>query len=82
MYSSYTLLNDLQHIMRESNHGKTVGITLRLDKRVLDMYNQIALRANTIKINDGGRGDVTAQDIIRHRLESLPLLRVKLGKRG
>lgn len=81
MYSLYTLFNDIKNIMRESNHGKTVGITLRLDKQVLDMYNKIALRANTIKTNDGGRGDVTAQDIIRHRLESLPLLKIKLGKR-
>lgn len=45
------------------------------------MYNKIALRANAIKINEGGRGDVTAQNIIRHRLESLPVLRIKLGKR-
>ena len=68
--------------MRESNHGKTVGITLRLDKQVLDMYNKIALRANIIKTNEGGRGDVTAQDVIRHRLESLPLLKIKLSKRN
>ena len=68
--------------MRETNHGETVGITLRLDKKVLTMYNQIALRANIIKTNKGGRGDVTAQDVIRHRLESLPVLRIKLGKKG
>lgn len=62
--------------MRESNGGKaTVGITLRLDKRVLETYIQIAFRANAIRIQNGGRGNVTVQDIMRHRLGSLPMLK-------
>jgi len=68
--------------MRESNHGRTVGITLRLDKRVLDVYNRLALRANAFRVRNGRRGDLTAQDMIRHRLESIPLLRNGRKSRG
>lgn len=67
--------------MRESNGGKTVGITLRLDKRLLEIYNKIALRASAIKIREDGIGRVTAQDVIRHRLESLPILKNSRMKR-
>lgn len=69
-------------VMRESNGVDTVGITLRLDKRVLEMYAKIAFRANEIRIKNGNRGDVTAQDIIRHRLSSLPILKAGRGKKG
>lgn len=58
--------------MRLSKGGATVGITLRLPKGVLEVYADIANRANSIELKQGGRGLNTAQDVMRHRLASLP----------
>lgn len=66
--------------MRESFGGKRVGLTLRVDRRVLAVYSRIAVRANAIRVRHGERGDVTAQDIMRHRLESLPILKKRQVK--
>lgn len=68
--------------MRESKDGKTVGITLRLDRLVLQEYSRIASRANLIEIKKGRPGGYTAQDIMRHRLNSLPSVKRQLGKEG
>jgi hypothetical protein len=58
--------------MRTSKQGDTVGITLRLPKKVLDRYQDIAARANLLDLKRGGKGLVTAQDVMRHRLASIP----------
>jgi hypothetical protein len=61
-----------------SHDGETVGITLRLTARLLDVYDGIAARANMIDLKRGGRGQLTAQDVMRHRLASLPLAKAAL----
>lgn len=68
--------------MRESKDRRTVGITLRLDKRVLQEYSKIASRANLIEIQNGRPGRYTAQDIMRHRLSTLPSLKKKVFKKA
>lgn len=68
--------------MRESKDGSTVGITLRLDKRIFQEYQKIASRANLIRINNGQSGGITAQDVMRHRLASLPVLRKLFKQEG
>lgn len=50
----------------------TVGITLRLPTKVLQVYTEIAHRANLMELEKGKQGMSTAQDAIRHRLASLP----------
>jgi hypothetical protein len=61
--------------MRESKDGNTVGITLRISKRVLAGYTKIALRANSIAVKKGCMANLTVQDVIRHRLASLPFIK-------
>lgn len=56
-----------------SRDGKTVGITLRVPVWLLSVYDKIAARANLIDLKGGGAGRLTAQDVMRHRLSSLPL---------
>jgi hypothetical protein len=67
--------------MRLSKIRATVGITLRLPKRVLQAYAAIADRANLLDLKTGGRGRKTVQDIMRHRLASLPLLKLEKAKK-
>lgn len=64
------------------NGGKTEGITLRLPKTLLQAYAEIANRANLIDLKNGGRGKMTVQDVLRHRLASLPLLMVRAKREG
>lgn len=61
--------------MRISRDGKTVGISLRLDACVLQKYERIAARANLIAVKNGGKGGLSAQDVMRHRLGSLPVVK-------
>lgn len=68
--------------MRSVDDGETVAITLRVSKKVLAMYAKIALRANGFRVNNGKRGNVTAQDIMRHRLSSLPGLKLERNVKG
>ena len=68
--------------MRTSKDGRTVGTTLRIDKLVWHEYECIALRANLIENKKGRPGKLTAQDVIRHRLYNLPLVKAKLSKRN
>lgn len=56
-----------------SRDGKTVGITLRVPVTLLAVYDRIASRANLIDLKSGGVGRLSAQDVMRHRLASLPL---------
>ena len=58
--------------MRLSKDGKTLGITLRIPKTVLDAISTIANRENAIEIQGGGRGLKTVQDVMRQKLLSLP----------
>lgn len=60
-----------------SRDGKTVGITLRLETALLEGYDRVAARANIIDLKRGGRGGLTAQDVMRHRLASAPAVRKK-----
>ena len=62
-----------------SRDGKTIGITLRVPMALLTVYDNIAVRANIIDLKRGGAGGVTAQEVMRHRLASLPLAMV-IGK--
>lgn len=55
----------------------TVGMTLRVSVRVRDAYAAVADRANLIALRKGESAKVTVQDVLRHRLESLPLLKSK-----
>lgn len=68
--------------MTNRDAGETEGITLRLDKKVLAAYRQIASRANLIQLQNGGKGQLTAQDVMRHRLSSLPLIKNRLKGSG
>lgn len=61
--------------VRKSRDGKTVGITLRLPVLVLEEYSRIASRANMIDLKKNGTGGLSAQDVMRHRLASLPVLK-------
>lgn len=61
--------------MRVSKTGETVGITLRLPKTVLAAYSDIANRANMMALQKGQKATTTVQDVMRHRLASLPWLR-------
>lgn len=63
--------------MASRDTGKTKGITLRLDKQVLESYRRIALRANKIALEKGSSQALTPQDVMRHRLESLPFVRTQ-----
>lgn len=58
-----------------SRDGKTVGITLRIPIVLLAVYDKIAARANLIDLKKGGAGRLTTQDVMRHRLASLPLMK-------
>lgn len=60
-----------------SRDGKTVGITLRIPVRLLAIYDKIAARANLIDLKRGGVGRLSAQDVMRHRLASLPLAKIQ-----
>ncbi|CAG0950156.1 hypothetical protein RHDC4_00028 [Rhodocyclaceae bacterium] len=60
-----------------SRDGKTVGITLRIDQSLLEAYDKVAARANIIDLERGGRGKLTTQDVMRHRLASAPAVRRK-----
>lgn len=62
--------------MRRSKNGDTVGITLRIPRHVLEAYKKIADRANLIALRQGGHATTTAQDVMRHRLQSLPVARM------
>ena len=66
--------------MRGSKSGETVGITLRLPRDVLEAYSDIANRANLIALGQGGPARTTVQDVMRHRLQSLPYIKAKAKK--
>lgn len=61
--------------MRKSKDGTMVGITLRLPVRLLAAYTRVANRANLIELQKGAPGMKTAQDVMRHRLASLPAVK-------
>lgn len=67
--------------MRINKDGTTMGVTLRLVVFVFQEYARIANRANLIEINKGRKGSLTAQDVMRHRLYSLPVIKAKIAKR-
>jgi hypothetical protein len=61
--------------MRKSKNGVTVGITLRLPQAVLEAYDMVAQRANGIALAQGSRVKLSAQDVMRHRLQSMPFVK-------
>lgn len=67
--------------MSNGNGGKdTVGITLRIDKWLLRAYSEIAHRANDRRLRKGQPGNLSAQDVMRHRLGSLPVIKARANK--
>jgi hypothetical protein len=62
--------------MRGKKSGETVGMTLRVSVEVRDAYSRIADRANLIAIRHGGHANTTVQDVMRHRLNSLPFVQI------
>lgn len=67
--------------MRASKDGDTVGFTMRLKKTTFDRYTILASQANLQEIKQGRIGRVTAQDIMRERLDSLPEGEVLTGSK-
>jgi hypothetical protein len=53
-----------------------------MDACVLQVYAEITLRANRRRVLKGESGNLTAQDVMRHRLGSLPVVRLRCAKRG
>lgn len=66
--------------MGRSKDGKTTGITLRVNTNVLGAYASIANRQNAVDLKSGGRGLITAQAVMRERLESNPEVIAELAK--
>lgn len=58
--------------MKTSKDGATVGLTLRLDAQVHQAYKRIASRLNMDELEKGGKGGLTAQDVMRDVLASSP----------
>ncbi len=71
------MVTDKRKGSHPSKNGKTIGITLRVPTEVITVYDDIAARANLIDLKRGGAGGMTAQDVMRHRLASLPLVKMK-----
>ena len=61
--------------MRKSKNSGTVGITLRLPQEVLEAYEMVAQRAKGIALAKGSRKKLSAQDVMRHRLLSMPFVK-------
>jgi hypothetical protein len=72
---SLVIIYCMRCIVVSGGSSETIGITLRLNKDVLEAYQFIANKANALDLKNGGRGNMTVQDVIRHRLSSLPLLK-------
>lgn len=62
----------------------TFPLTLRLEHDLLTYYEQVTQRANRLLVAAGLRGNLTVQQVILHRLRSLPAYRrfVEKGKTG
>lgn len=67
-----------------SQRRDTFPLTLRLERNLLAYYEQVAQRANRLLVVAGRRGNVTVQQVILHRLRSLPAYRrfVEMGNTG
>ncbi len=66
--------------MAQKSGKKMVGVYVRVEENVLATYDEIALRATGVRLGNGNRRAVTTQDVMRHRLNSLPLIEVKNKK--
>ena len=55
--------------MRGSKDGKTIGFTLRLPTVTYQAYAEMASKANLVELGQGRPGRLTAQDMMRERLE-------------
>jgi hypothetical protein len=56
----------------EKTKKDTLGITLRPERDLLAHYEEIVSRANRLRVSAGERGNVTVQQVILHRMRSLP----------
>jgi len=63
--------------MTEKKLRDTVGITLRVDRSLFDVYASVAKKANMMDLQRGGEGRITTQSVMRHRLASLPVVKLK-----
>lgn len=63
--------------MAKRSNEPTMGMTLRMSIRVFHAYSEIADRANMAALRKGEPARFTVQDVLRHRLESLPLLKLR-----
>lgn len=57
---------------KTSKKKATFPLTLRADRALLMHYEEIAARANRILLARGERSNVTVQQVILHRMRSLP----------
>lgn len=71
-------------ILKEKNANKkdTVGLTLRVDRTLLGHYEEIVARANRMRFAHGARGNVTVQQVILHRMRSLPSWQARHNKKS
>lgn len=61
----------------------TTSITLRPDVELLAFYERVTERANRLRISKRERGNLTVQQVILHRLRSLPAYKVfKAGQKS
>lgn len=61
---------------------KKKGIALRLSEKTIGIYERIAHRANGIALKNGKPANYTKQDVMRHRLEKLPLAQAETSHSG
>lgn len=56
------------------------GVGLRLSKKVIAIYEQVAHRANGLAISNNLSVRYTSQDVMRRQLEKMPVVRMALEK--
>lgn len=64
---------------RKRQGSATTAITLRPEVPLLVYYERVAERANRMRLEKGLRGNVTVQQVILHRLRTLPAYQSSLG---
>lgn len=60
---------------------ETKAITLRPDVQLLRFYEEVTARANALQLSRGLRANLTVQQVMLHRLKSLPGYRAKVARK-